>query len=167
MGSTSSQFGSAGILKERAIQERIATAVEAQLGGSPVRGGVNAFSITYIFPSVNFGTGNKTEVIEAVPGYRSNVMAVTLFEVTEAFNGSVTEARIDIGDGVDADEFILTADFGDGDVGIAGTLSPVLTVGDDAIIPVGQSITVTCVAPNDAGANTGIGSVAVTLQYYL
>jgi len=160
--STESQFGSSGILKDRAIQERIATAVEAQLGSQPINSGVDAFSITYIFPDVDMGAGTKTERIEGVEGFRGTVKAIILYEVTEVW--SDTDSEIDVGiNGGDTDAYINGAEIGEL-LAVGDTLAADLTAGVVGTIPVGEDLLVTMVTPTTG--TTGIATVAVTIQYY-
>ncbi len=159
-----SQYGSAAILNDRAIQERIAVAHEAQLGGQPIHSGVDAFSITYVFPLKDFGAGNWTEDIEGVPGYRGTVKAVCIYVVTEVFSTDTLQARVEVGiQGGDVDAYVDTADFGA--LAVAAALNPALTAGVVGTIPIGENIIVTGYAPT-GGTPTGIASVALTIQYY-
>lgn len=160
--STEAQFGSSGILKERAIQERIATAIEAQLGGTPIRGGVDAFSITYVFPAVDLGGGAKTERIEGVEGFRGTVRDICYYDCTEVF--SDTDVETDVGiNGGDTDAYINGADMGVA-LAVGGSVSVDLTAGVTGTIPVGEDILVSMSTPTTG--TTGIANVAVTIQYF-
>ena len=160
MGSTSSQFGSAGILKERAIQERIAVAAEALYGSQPNNSGVDAFSITYVFPAIDFGGGNKTEQVEGIEGFRGTVKAIIVYECSELFADA--NSYIDVGiDGGDADAYIDGAKFAA--LAADASLAADLTAGVVGTIPVGEDILVSMFKPTGA---TGIATVAVTIQYY-
>jgi len=162
MGSTPSQFGSAAILNDRAIQERIATAVEAQLGSQPINSGVDAFTITYVFPALDVGAATKTELIEGVEGFRGTVKAISLYACTETYSGA--DAYVDIGIAAgDLDAYIDGADFGEV-VSAAGALTCDLTAGVVGTIPVGEDIACTFATP-DTGSD-GIATYAVTIQYY-
>ena len=159
--STESQFGSSGILKNRAIQERIATAVEAQLGSQPINSGVDAFSVTYVFPALDVGAATKSEKIEGVEGYRGLVKAISIYAVTQTYSGA--DAYVDIGLTGTLDAYINGADFG---VAIAanGALTADLTAGATGTIPVGADIICTFATP-DTGSD-GIATYAVTIQYF-
>ncbi len=160
-----SQFGSAAILNDRAIQERIAVALEAQLGGLPIRAGQDAFCITYVFPAVDFGGGTKTEDINGIPGYRATVRDITLYDVTEVW--SDTDSEIDVGTQVaDADGYVDGAEFGVL-LAVNGALSVGVNpgvVGDVPLTDAGQDLIVTMVTPTTG--TTGIATVAVTIQYF-
>jgi len=163
MGSTGSQFGSAAIITDRAIQERIATSVEAQLGGTPLYSEVDAFTITYIFPAQDVGAGTKTELIEGVEGFRGTVRAITVYECTELYSGD--DAYVDIGIAAgNLDAYIDGADFGVA-LAVGGSLTLDLTAGVTGTIPVGENIACTFATP-DTGSD-GIATYAVTIQYYL
>lgn len=160
MGSTPSQFGSAAILNDRAIQERIATAVEAQLGSQPINSGVDAFSITYVFPAIDMGGGNKTQRIEGVEGFRGTVKAIILYNISEAFSDANSYIDVGINSG-DADAYINGEKF----AALAQNASAAadLTAGIVGTIPVGQDLLISMFKPS---GTTGIATVAVTIQYY-
>lgn len=120
--------------------------------------------ITYLFQAVDFGGGDSTEVIAGPAGKRGRVKAVSVFNVTEAFNAVTTPARVDIGDGTDADEFGLSGSLGT--TGVGEAISPEITDGDDVVVPADQDVTLTFVAPTGGGPNTGIADVAVTIRWF-
>lgn len=157
-----SQYGSAAILNDRAIQERIAVALEAQLGGQPIHSGVDAFSVTYVFPDIDMGGGTKTERIESIEGYRGTVKDICLYNVTEVW--SDTDSEIDIGiNGGDTNAYIDGAEIGTL-LAVGASLDIALVAGVTAVIPVGENLIVTMVTPTSG--TTGIATVAVTIQYY-
>lgn len=167
MATEPSRFGSAAILNDRAIQERIAVALEAQLGGQPVHSGVEAFSITYTFPDVDMGGGTKTERIEGVEGFRGTVKAILIYNVTETW--SDTDSEIDIGiNGGDTDAYVDGAEFGilldDTDASLSALAASLNAGVVGTVIPVGEDIIVTFVTPTSG--TTGIATVGVTIQYY-
>lgn len=128
--------------------------------------GQGAFSVTYVFPAKDFGAGDWTEDIQGPTGFRGLVKAISIYDVTETFNGSVTESRVEVGiQGGDVDAYSISADFGllAADAG----LTPALTDGAVLTIPSADNILVTGYAPDDAGANAGIATVAVTVSYFL
>lgn len=121
---------------------------------------------SYVEEAVDFGAGNSTFIFGTPSTLRGKPFAVDIYNASEAFNSVTTAARVDIGDGSDADEFALTDDFADGTTGQnfsanAGSLQ----VGDTEIIEAGDQVTVTCVAPT-GGTPAGIASVAVTVLYF-
>ncbi|KKL99298.1 hypothetical protein LCGC14_1815800 [marine sediment metagenome] len=159
--STESQFGSSGILKDRAIQERSAVAAEALYGSQPNNSGVDAFSVTYVFPALDVGAATKSEKIEGVEGYRGLVKAISVYAVTQTYSGD--DAYVDIGLTGTLAAYIDGADFG---VALAanGALTLDLTAGVTGTIPVGADIICTFATP-DTGAD-GIATYAVTIQYF-
>jgi len=116
--------------------------------------------------TMDFGAADSF-VFATPAGRRGKVIEVALFDVTETFNSVTTAARVEIGDGTDADGFAFTDDFAD------GTAGQVFTSYDDTItagvlgdiIEGGDQVTVTCVAPI-GGTPTGIGQLAVTVLYF-
>ena len=144
--------------------ESIDVALEAiQVSQALIAGSSSAsYNVTYVFPAKNFDT-EWTEVINTPAGKRARVLAVTLYDVTETFADPVTtECRIDIGDGADADEFALTAGFGQ--LAANASLAPAITAGDTPIIPVGDVVTITGVVAGTPG--NGICTVALTLHFF-
>ncbi len=128
--------------------------------------GQGAFSVNYTFPAKDFGAGDWTEDIQGPAGFRGLVKAISIYDVTETFNGSVTESRVEVGiQAGDVDAYSISDDFGllAADAG----LTPALTAGVVGTIPVGEDILVTGYAPDDAGANAGIATVVVTVSYFL
>jgi len=143
--------------------ESIDVALEAiQVSQAAIAGASAAsYNVTYIFPIKNWDT-LWTEVINTPAGKRARVVAVTLYDVTETFVDTTTDARIDVGDGTDADAFALTAGFGT--LAAAASLAPAITQGVTEIIPVGDIVTVTGVPAGTPG--NGIATVALTLEFF-
>jgi hypothetical protein len=119
-------------------------------------------------PGVDFGAGDEAFVL-ATPGtFRGKPIAVDIYKITETFNSVTTQARVDIGDGTDQDEFALTDDFNDN-----ASTAPIhfsvsdgtLNVGDTEIIQPADVVTVTCVAPT-GGTPAGRAMVGVTMLYF-
>jgi len=121
------------------------------------------FDITYVFPTKDFGAGDHLEVIESPPGFRGKVRAITLYDVTETFNAVTTPANVQIGITGDTDAFAIGASLGT--LASAASISSVLTDGATHIIQPGTTIHVTGIAPT-GGTETGIATVAVTIQYF-
>jgi hypothetical protein len=126
--------------------------------------GQGAFSVNYYFSAVDFGAGDSTQVFTTPAGFRGSVKAVSVYNVTEAFTADTTPARLDIGDGVDADEFALTASLGT--TAIGASVTPAITDGDTPVITAADIVTVTFVAPT-GGTPAGIADVVLTVSYYL
>lgn len=131
--------------------------------------GQGAFSVTYIFPAKDFGNGDWTEDIQAPTGFRGLVKAISIYDITEAFNGDTTEARVEVGiQGGDVDAYIISSDITEGaGSAVDAGFTPTLTLGAVGTIPSADNLLVTGYAPDDAGANEGIGTVAVTISYFL
>lgn len=140
-----------------------AQAIQAALEGIAALTAFSDHSVTYYFSGVDFGAGDSTQSINTPAALRGKIKNVTLYNVTETFTDDTTQARIDIGDGVDADEFALTADFGT--LAANASLVPAITDGDTPIIPVGDIVTITFVAPT-GGTPAGISDVAITIDYF-
>jgi hypothetical protein len=153
----------------RALMERVATAQEAIQAAQEVEAGAGAFAVTYVFPAKDFGAGNWTEDIQGPPGLRGLVKAISAYDITEAFNGSVTESRVEVGiQGGDADAYVISDDFVEGaGTAIAAGFTPALTAGVVGTIPAAEDLIVTGYAPNDSGANEGIATIAVTISYFV
>ena len=123
--------------------------------------------VTYCFADVDFDTDSVQE-IQLPLNRRAKLLSVEVYGVTEIFTDDTTEARVDVGDGSDADAYALTDDFGTLDVVAALSFSDEdanLTAGPlGRVVPAGAEITVTYVAPT-GGTPTGIANVA--LVFYL
>ena len=153
----------------KVLFDRIADAQEAIQAAAEAAGtadGAGAFSVTYVFVDADFGAG-FTEDIQGPTGLRGLVKSIDIYNVTEECNGDTTAARVDIGiQGGDADAYVISDDIPD-PTAIGAALNLGLTAGVVGTIPVGEDILVTGIAPNDAGANTGIANVAVTINYFV
>jgi hypothetical protein len=122
------------------------------------------FSVTYTFPTKDFGAGsNWTEVIESPPGFRGKVRAITAYDVTEIFNAPTTPAYVYVGISGDTDAFCTSASLGT--LAVDASDSLVLTNGATHIIPANTTVHVTGVAVTGASP-TGIATIAVTIQYF-
>lgn len=120
------------------------------------------YDVTYIFPGKDYGA-NWTEVIESPPGFRGKVRAITLWDVTETFNAVTTPANVLVGISGDTDAFVIGASLGL--LASAASDSPALTDGATHIIQANTTIHVTGVAAT-GGTPAGIGTTAVTIQYF-
>ncbi len=151
---------SVDILLDRAIQERIATALETQ----PSEVGGDGFTVTYIFPAVDFGAG-WTEDIQTPAGYRGKVLNVELYDVTEAFVGTTSIGPVHVGiQGGDADAYAISEE--PTTTGVAGTEALSVRDGIIGTIPAADDVLVTGLI-NVGGAITGIATVAVTIKYFV
>ncbi len=118
-------------------------------------------------PGVDFGA-DSTYVLATPSVFRAKPIAVDIYNISETFNSVTTQARVDIGDGSDADEFALTNDFADN-----AAAAPIhfcvadgsLVIGDTEIIQPNDVVTVTCVAPT-GGTPAGRAMVGVTMLYF-
>jgi len=144
-------------------QEASQVALEAiQVSQNTVAGASGAsYSVTYIFPAKNWDT-EWEEVINTPAAKRGRVIAATLYDVTETFVDTTTDARVDVGDGTDVDAFALTAGFGT--LAAAASLAPAITQGVTEIIPVGDIVTVTGIAAGTPG--NGIATLALTIEFF-
>jgi len=140
------------------VERRLIDALETMAGD-----GRGAYTETYLFQAQDFGAGNATEVIRGPAGKTGVVRSVSLFNVTEAFNSVTTSARVDIGDGSDADGYARTNDFSDLAVGAAESHTVIEGVlGNE--LPGNTNITLTFVAPT-GGTPTGIADVQVAVTW--
>lgn len=126
------------------------------------------FFVTYEAEGVvDFGNTSDTGgfVFTTPSSRRGVVFSIDLFDNGETFAGTTSSARVDVGDGSDADEFATTGDIADGTAGQTFNLADgTLTVGDTPIISAGDQVTVTCV--DATGTPTGQAKVAVTMMYF-
>ncbi len=148
------------ILLERAIQERIATALETQ----PSEEGADGFTVTYIFPGVDFGAG-WTSDIQTPTGYRGKVVGVSLYDTTEAFVGTTSRGPVQIGiQGGDANAYAETEQ--PITLGVDAAEALQVHEGVIGVIPAADDVLVT--GPiNVGGSITGICTVTVTIQYFI
>ncbi len=147
------------ILLERAIQERIVTALETQ----PAEEGGNSFTITYVFPAVDFGAG-WTEDIQG-PALRGIVKDINIYDVTEAFVGTTSIGPVQVGiQGGDANAYAESEEPTTLATDAAASLE--FRAGVIGTIPVDEDILVT--GPiNVGGAITGIATVSITIKYFV
>jgi len=117
---------------------------------------------------VDFGnTGDTEGFVFATPATkRGKPIQVDLYDNAEAFGGGTSAARVDIGDGSDADEFAYT------DGAAASAVAQVfcvadgtLNIGDTEIIQPGDQVTVTCVDATGTSL-AGQAAVGVTVLYF-
>jgi len=134
------------------------------------------YAVTYqldednVIAGVDFGGADEAFIIQTHGSKRGKVIEILIYDITENFAGT-TKARVDVGDGTDANGFAFTDDFVDAEMTTTvgakhlstadGSISPGV-LGD--IIEAGDMVTFTCVA--GVTAPTGIGRVAVTLFYF-
>jgi hypothetical protein len=119
-------------------------------------------------PGVDFGAGDEAFLLATPSVFRGKPIAVDVYKISETFNSVTTQARVDIGDGSDADEFALTDDFADN-----AAAAPIhfcvadgsLQIGDTEIIEPDDIVTITCVAPT-GGTPAGRAMVSVTMLYF-
>jgi hypothetical protein len=120
------------------------------------------FDITYVLPAVDFAT-TKTEVIETPAGFRGVVKAITVYNVTTQFTAVTTPAYVYVGITGDTDAYVTSASLGTLDADEADC--PALTRGATYIIPAGQTVDVTGVAPT-GGSPAGVATIGVTIQFF-
>jgi hypothetical protein len=126
------------------------------------------YTATYkALAAVDFGAGDSTPIIFGTPAnLRALILAVDVYNVSETFNSVTTAARVEVGDGANADEFVLTSDFEDGTDGQSfTTFDGTIVTGVQQIVEPDDQVTVTCVAPT-GGTPTGIAEVSVTVLYF-
>ena len=125
------------------------------------------YFVTYTAEGVvDFGdTGDSGGFVFATPATRRGmVYSIELYDNGETFAGATTAARVDVGDGSDADEF-ATCTAAAGTAGQTFSLvDGTLTQGDTPVIEAGDQVTVTCV--DATGTPTGQAKVAVTMVYF-
>lgn len=144
-------------LTKSEFELRVLQALEALSGSG------SAYDETYLFQAVDLGAGNVAEVIRGPAGKVGTVRAVSVFNVTEAYNSVTTSARVDVGNGSDADYYAKSNDFSD--LAIAAAESPgiVAGVGGNSL-PGDTAITLTLVGPT-GGTPTGISDVQVVITW--
>lgn len=120
------------------------------------------YAETYVLGAKDFGAGNWTELILTPSTHRGYLKSVVIYEVSEVFSTTTTEATLNVGIASDADLYATTPDFGA--LAVAATLRPALTRGTTVIEP-GTSIQVQGIAPT-GGTPTGIATVALTIVYF-
>ena len=153
---------SVDILLNRAIQERVATALETQIAED----GADAFTVSYVFTVEDFGAG-WTQDIQGPDGYRGKVVAVTLTDVVEAFVGTTSVGPVQVGDQGGNDNEYAVSEEPKATLSIAdATESLGLLEGLVGTIVAGDDILVT--GPiNVGGTITGQATVTVTIRYFI
>jgi hypothetical protein len=140
------------------FERRLVDALETLSGDAGA-----AFTETYLFQAQDFGAGDAAEVIQGPSGKTGIVRAVTVFNVSEAFTIVTTSARVDVGDGSDANGYAFSNDIPA--VAIAGSHSPAISAGVlGNELPGGAAVTLTFVAPT-GGTPAGIADVQVTITW--
>lgn len=149
------------ILIDRAIQERIAAALETQ----PAEDGADGFTVTYIFTVEDFGDG-WTQDIKGPAGLRGKVVHISLYDVTETFIGTTSAGPVQVGDqgGNDTEYAISEAITKTLQSGVPEALSAreglvgTVVAGDDLIVTGVQNI---------GGSVAGKATVALTIKYFI
>ena len=136
---------------------------------------------SYTFANVDFGASDTTEVIAAplvgrstaygaLPNARGRVKGFHVFNVTEIFAGTTTQAGVHVGDGTDADAYFAS------DTSLAGGALNTLAVGKaqyvadsgsgvaDIPASLATDLTITFVA--GTGTPTGIADVTVEIEWF-
>ena len=121
------------------------------------------FCVTYVFIDKDFDA-DWTELIESPAGFRGRIRSLDIYDVTETFNSVTTEANIIIGLSGDTNAYGTSSSIGD--LAADATDSLVLTDGVTLMIPPSTTIIVTGVAPTGGSPDTGIATIAVTIQYF-
>jgi len=153
---------SVDILLDRAIQERVAAALETQ----PAQEGGDGFTVSYVFTVEDFGAG-WTQDIKSPVGYRGKVVNVQLTDVTEAFVGTTSTGPVHVGiQGGDADAYSISEE-PKATLSIADATESLAVIdGVVGLIPADDDILVT--GPiNVGGAITGQCTVTVTIKYFV
>ncbi len=155
---------SVDILLNRAIQERIATALETQIAED----GADGFTVTYMFTVEDCGGGSDwTQDIQAPTGYRGKVVAVTIIDVFEAFVGTTSTGPLDVGiQAGDQDAYAISEQ-------VSATLSvadatEALSVKEGVVgtIPSAKDLIITY-NKNVGGSITGQATFLVTIKYFI
>ena len=121
------------------------------------------FAVTYVFEAQDFGAGDWTQLIETPPGYYGFLKTIDLYNVTEIFSTTTTEAKVNVGTAGDADAYGSSPDLGA--LAVDAADSPTITYGVTQIIPANSSVQVQGIAPT-GGTPTGIATTAVTIIYF-
>ena len=153
---------SVDILLNRAIQERIATALETQIAED----GADGFTVSYVFTVEDFGAG-WVQDIQSPTGYRGKVVSVQLTDVVEAFVGTTSVGPVEIGEqGGDADGYAFSEQ-PNATLSIADATENLgILEGVIGVIPAKDDILVT--GPiNVGGTITGQATVTVTIKYFI
>lgn len=123
----------------------------------------NGLTITYTFPSIDFGAGNSASAIKAPYGYSKGRIDDIGVAVTETFTQTTTPAYVRIGTASDADAYAQL------NMAAAANTDYYNTQNDtDAIINADVDDTqleVAFVAPT-GGTPAGIGTVNITVTWF-
>jgi len=124
-----------------------------------------------LIPGVDFGAGDEAFVLATPSLFRAKPISVDIYKITETFNSVTTQARVDIGDGTDANGFAFTDDFNDNAAAAPihfsvsdGSLN-IGVLDTQGIVQPNDILTVTCVAPT-GGTPAGRAMVGVTILYF-
>lgn len=149
------------ILLERAIQERIATALETQIAEE----GADAFTVTYIFTVEDLGAG-WTQDIQSPTGYRGKVVSINMYDIVEAFVGTTSIGPVLLGlqSGGDTDAFARSEE--PTNLALDASVNLPVHEGVTGVIPSATNILVT--GPiNVGGSITGQATVALAIKYFV
>lgn len=147
------------ILLERAIQERIATALETQVSEE----GADSFCVSYLLRTKDYGAG-WTEDIQSARA-RGKVVAVSLIDTTEAFVGTTSIGPTSVGiQGGDDNAYSISEEGSTIGDNVPETLES--REGVIGTIPATDDLLITG-AINVGGAITGIASVVLTIKYFV
>lgn len=125
------------------------------------------YVVSYSLGLVDYGESNVVHILATPASRRTKPLEVQIGDVSEAFTSTTTAARVDIGDGSDADEFALTDDIADGSDGqIFTSYDGTLVIGDTEIIQPGDQVSITCVAATGGAPDAGIAFTTVSFIYF-
>ena len=132
---------------------------EESIGDTPA--GKGGFCITYKLNRVDFGNAAEIRNVSTPRGFRGEVLSILLYDVTEVFDAAET---IDIGiDGGDLDAVIDGATLATG-TAVDGSIRAGLIAGVTPVIPnTGAQLALSTTSVG----TTGIGSLALTIRFYL
>ncbi len=147
----------------QAAQEAIQVAQEAIQVSQATLAGANAasFLVSYTFKDQNFDTAWTEDIISPV-SKRGRVLAVDVYECTETFVDTTTDARVDIGIAGDTAIYAITAGFGTLNSGVP--LAPAVTQGATEILPINTIARISGVPAGTPG--NGIATITVTIEYF-
>jgi hypothetical protein len=151
----------AAALAEQALQTAELVLQTAALEAAAGIG--SAESASYLFQVVDFGGANTVEVIEGPAGKTGRVVSFTVYNITEIFHGDTTQARLDVGDGADANGYAFSTDV-PAEQATATSVSPVVSAGVlGNSLPGATPITLTFVST--VGTPTGISDALVVINW--
>lgn len=120
-----------------------------------------SFLVTYVFQDQNFDTAWTEDIISPI-SKRGRVRAVDVYECTETFANTGSDARIDIGIAGDVAIYAVTAGFGTLASGVP--LAPAVTQGATEILPLNTIARISGITAGTPG--NGIATIAVTIEYF-